>query len=102
MGFISALNDAVKGRSSTEECSMSEPVLALVDVLKKMREWVDEIPPQQQSLRYGNPAYRCKTRKTADNKSRESCCRHARLNTTQPRPAHSACDALSTYAGLSR
>ena len=59
VGFISALNDAVKGRSSTDECSMSQPVLALVDVLKQMREWVDEIPPQQQSLRYGNPAYRC-------------------------------------------
>ena len=59
VGFISALNDAVKGRSSTDTCSMSRPVLALVDALKKMREWVDEIPPQQQSLRYGNPAYRC-------------------------------------------
>ena len=58
MGFISALNDAVKGRSITEDCSTSQPVQALVEVLKKMRAWVDAIPPKQQSLRYGNPAYR--------------------------------------------
>ena len=37
---------------------MSQPVQALVEILKKMGAWVDAIPPKQQSLRYGNPAYR--------------------------------------------
>ena len=58
MGFIHALNDAVKGRSNNEDCSMSPPVKALVNMLQQMSAWVDDIPPQQQSLRYGNPAYR--------------------------------------------
>ena len=58
VGFIHALNDAVKGRSNGEACSMSAPLEALVDVLQQMSAWVDDIPPQQQSLRYGNPAYR--------------------------------------------
>ena len=58
MGFIQALNEAVKGRSNGEACSMSAPVKALVDALQQMSAWVDDIPPQQQSLRYGNPAYR--------------------------------------------
>lgn len=58
VGFINALNDAVKGHTSTEDCHMSQPVQALVEVLHKMAAWVDEIPPQKQSLRYGNPAFR--------------------------------------------
>jgi hypothetical protein len=58
VGFIHALNDAVKGRSNGEACTMSPPVEALVTALQQMSAWVDDIPPQQQSLRYGNPAYR--------------------------------------------
>ena len=73
---------------------MSQPVLALVAVLRKMREWVDEIPPQQQSLRYGNPAYRYKAHVNADNNCSESCCRHTGLETMQPRRAHSARNML--------
>lgn len=38
---------------------MSQPVKGLVAVLQKMSAWVDEIPPVHQSLRYGNPAFRC-------------------------------------------
>ena len=58
VGFINALNDAVKGHTNTEDCHISQPVQALVEVLHKMTAWVDEIPPQKQSLRYGNPAFR--------------------------------------------
>jgi serine/threonine-protein phosphatase 2A activator len=32
--------------------------VALVAALDTLRAWVDEIPPAEQSLRYGNPAYR--------------------------------------------
>ena len=28
-------------------------------MLATLSRWVDEVPPSQQSLRYGNPAYRC-------------------------------------------
>ncbi len=29
-----------------------------VQMLATLSRWVDEVPPSQQSLRYGNPAYR--------------------------------------------
>ena len=32
---------------------------AWVQMLATLSRWVDEVPPSQQSLRYGNPAYRC-------------------------------------------
>ncbi|CAK0782979.1 hypothetical protein CVIRNUC_006174 [Coccomyxa viridis] len=66
VGFIHALNDAVKGRSNGEACTMSPPVEALVTALQQMSAWVDDIPPQQQSLRYGNPAYRVWFAKVAE------------------------------------
>lgn len=31
---------------------------ALLSVIDELWSWVDDIPPVQQSLRYGNPAYR--------------------------------------------
>ena len=34
------------------------PSEGLVEVLCEMRAWVDEIPPQKQLLRYGNPPFR--------------------------------------------
>jgi serine/threonine-protein phosphatase 2A activator len=37
---------------------LSPPLAALVAALDTLRAWVDEIPPAEQSLRYGNPAYR--------------------------------------------
>jgi serine/threonine-protein phosphatase 2A activator len=58
VGFISALNDAVKGKKVSDSCEVSQPVQTMLDILQKLGEWVDEIPPAQQALRYGNPAFR--------------------------------------------
>lgn len=58
VGFIVALNDAVKGRAACSECEVSGPVSKMLDILKQLEQWLDEIPPVQQALRYGNPAYR--------------------------------------------
>jgi serine/threonine-protein phosphatase 2A activator len=38
----------------------------LVEVLDQLQQWVVEIPPVQQSLRYGNPAYRTWWARMAD------------------------------------
>ncbi len=58
VGFIVALNDAVRGRKLTDEVEVSPPVSQLLSILKQLGEWVDQIPPVQQALRYGNPAFR--------------------------------------------
>lgn len=58
MGFIVALNEGVKGRKVSDECEVSPPVQGLLHILRQLSEWVDEIPPVSQSLRYGNPAFR--------------------------------------------
>ncbi|GAX82685.1 hypothetical protein CEUSTIGMA_g10111.t1 [Chlamydomonas eustigma] len=59
LSFVLALNDAVQGKKSSTPCGeTSDAVQKLQDVLSLLRKWVDEIPPSNQSLRYGNPAYR--------------------------------------------
>lgn len=58
VGFIMAANEAVKGVKDTEPCSTAPVLEALVADLETLSAWVDEIPPAQQSLRYGNPAYK--------------------------------------------
>ncbi|KAK9828967.1 hypothetical protein WJX72_003113 [[Myrmecia] bisecta] len=58
VGFILALNDSVRGAKLSADCPTSAATTALVDVLDTLWGWVDEVPPRQQSLRYGNPAYR--------------------------------------------
>jgi hypothetical protein len=46
------------GKKLSAPRQLSRPLAALVAALDSLRAWVDEIPPAQQSLRYGNPAYR--------------------------------------------
>ncbi|BDA45850.1 Serine/threonine-protein phosphatase 2A activator [Coccomyxa sp. Obi] len=58
VGFIVALNESVKGRKVSDECQTSPPVQGLLNILRQLSEWVDAIPPVQQALRYGNPAFR--------------------------------------------
>lgn len=58
VGFIMAANDAVKGVRDTDNCNVSPPLQGLIQTLETLSSWVDEIPPLQQSLRYGNPAYK--------------------------------------------
>eukprot|EP00884_Botryococcus_braunii_P017675 jgi/Botrbrau1/4591/Bobra.60_2s0077.1 len=58
LGFILALNTAIKGRKLSDACVVSPSVTALLDVLTTLSRWVDEIPPTKHTLRYGNPAFR--------------------------------------------
>lgn len=46
------------GLESKSVASVSQAVESLVSVLDKLSDWVDEIPPEVHSLRYGNPAFR--------------------------------------------
>ncbi|KAG2497114.1 hypothetical protein HYH03_004705 [Edaphochlamys debaryana] len=59
MAFILAINEAVKGKKSSDASYIPSPaVRATCDMLTKLGTMVDEVPPEQQSLRYGNPAFR--------------------------------------------
>lgn len=58
VGFILALNAAVKGRKLSDACHVSSSVMALVEVMTTLSQWVDDIPPAAHTLRYGNPAFR--------------------------------------------
>ncbi|KAL4431093.1 hypothetical protein ABPG75_006349 [Micractinium tetrahymenae] len=58
VGFVLALNEAVKGRQLSDRCHESEAVRRLVGMLDTLWRWVEEIPPAAHTLRYGNPAYR--------------------------------------------
>jgi len=58
LGFLLALNDAVKGRALGDVCPSSPAIQSLISVLDTLWEWVNDIPPAAHTLRYGNPAYR--------------------------------------------
>lgn len=58
MGFILSLGEAVKGVKLSDEVYTSETVLRILDLLTTLSNWIDEIPPLPQTMRYGNVAYR--------------------------------------------
>jgi len=57
LGFIYALNQAVKGLSNKTPCSMSEGVVGMITLLEKLDEMVDNTPPIDQPQRFGNQAF---------------------------------------------
>lgn len=58
IGFITTLNESIKGKSSSNDFHISEPVLQISSVLAKLDAWVDEIPPIEQPQRFGNRAFK--------------------------------------------
>ncbi|KAK6927629.1 Phosphotyrosyl phosphatase activator, PTPA [Dillenia turbinata] len=58
LGFIVALSESIRGRKISDPCLQSQTLVSIVSVLKTLIQWVDEIPPVQQSARYGNLSYR--------------------------------------------
>ena len=58
MGFITTLNDSIKGKSLLSDFHVSEPVLKISAILSKLDGWIDEIPPVDQPQRFGNRAFK--------------------------------------------
>jgi serine/threonine-protein phosphatase 2A activator len=56
--YISELGDAVVGRRATQECEERPIISTIVAEFEAMRGWIDQIPPLQQSMRYGNKAFK--------------------------------------------
>ena len=61
MSFIRLCNDAVTGVpiSSLEQSGVgSDNVERIVAILQQMETWVDDIPPLDEPMRFGNKAFR--------------------------------------------
>lgn len=58
LGFIMALNEAVKGKSLSVECPESDVTKGIVSLLDKLDVWIEETPPIEQPQRFGNQAFR--------------------------------------------
>ena len=58
IGFILFLGESVRGVKLTDEVEISQPVQRILDFLTKLSTWIDEIPPHDQTMRYGNIAFR--------------------------------------------
>ncbi|XP_042221563.1 serine/threonine-protein phosphatase 2A activator-like isoform X2 [Homarus americanus] len=58
LGFLTAMNTAVKGKKLSAECPVSPVTAALLKMLDTISQWIDEIPPIDQPQRYGNKSFR--------------------------------------------
>lgn len=58
MGFILALNEAVKEKPLDYQCPQSASVDNVIQMLSKFDEWITEIPPTEQPQRFGNKSFR--------------------------------------------
>eukprot|EP00743_Colponemidia_sp_Colp-15_P004771 GILK01005138.1.p1 GENE.GILK01005138.1~~GILK01005138.1.p1 ORF type:complete len:350 (-),score=40.18 GILK01005138.1:144-1091(-) len=58
MDFILELNESVKGQSAASELPISQFCKDVFAVLRVLHDWVQEIPPLQQPMRFGNKAFR--------------------------------------------
>lgn len=58
LGFICAMNDAIKDKKLSEEYYVSEPVKGLCSIFTTLSEWIDAIPPIDQPQRFGNKAFK--------------------------------------------
>ncbi|CAB3982536.1 serine threonine- phosphatase 2A activator-like [Paramuricea clavata] len=58
VGFIMALNNAVKGKPMQCDYVRSENCEKVIDLLELLDKWIDENPAVDQPVRFGNTAYR--------------------------------------------
>jgi len=58
LGFILAIGDSIKARTTSEDTEVSVGVGGVIKILNKLDTFVDQNPPLDMQARYGNPAYR--------------------------------------------
>ncbi|KAL1124704.1 hypothetical protein AAG570_001328 [Ranatra chinensis] len=58
LGFITAMNEEVKGKPSRGTYEKSANVDVVINILNKLDDWTTEIPPIEQPQRFGNKAFR--------------------------------------------
>ncbi|KAI7754408.1 hypothetical protein M8C21_020087 [Ambrosia artemisiifolia] len=58
LGFIVSLSESIRGHKLSDPCHTSPVINSIVSILQTLTQFVEDIPPLQQSSRYGNLAYR--------------------------------------------
>ncbi|KAJ1993290.1 Serine/threonine-protein phosphatase 2A activator 2 [Dimargaris cristalligena] len=58
MGFITDLNESVRGKKLTDQCPEPQIIAKLVALLDAISKLAEETPPLQTDGRFGNPAFR--------------------------------------------
>ena len=58
LGFILALGESVRGVKLTDDVQVAPAIQRILDFLARLSTWIDEIPPHEQTMRYGNVAFR--------------------------------------------
>ncbi|XP_063233666.1 serine/threonine-protein phosphatase 2A activator isoform X2 [Bacillus rossius redtenbacheri] len=90
VGFILAMNAAVRGKSLSCKCAVSPVTEGVVALLDKLDVWIDEVPPIEQPQRFGNKAFR-----TWIDKLREGAL--GLLQEALPREFHRAVPEVMVY-----
>jgi len=57
-GFISAINESVKGKTLSGQTSHNGKIIKILQLLDRLDRWIDEIPPTDQPQRFGNQSFR--------------------------------------------
>lgn len=57
VGFIATLNESIKGKS-TKEMYISDAANKVLEIIRTLDKWIEEVPPIQQPQRFGNKAFR--------------------------------------------
>ncbi|EME29371.1 Serine/threonine-protein phosphatase 2A activator [Galdieria sulphuraria] len=65
--FILALNEAVRDKKTTAAVPQSSVVQSLVEQLNRLSDWIDDIPPIEQPMRFGNAAFRTWHKRLVEN-----------------------------------
>ncbi|XP_040567102.1 serine/threonine-protein phosphatase 2A activator [Lepeophtheirus salmonis] len=58
LGFIIHIGDRIKNKKISQVDSPGKAVQVCINILQILSEWVDEIPLEEQSQRFGNKAFR--------------------------------------------
>uniref|UniRef100_A0A2N9F9F5 Serine/threonine-protein phosphatase 2A activator n=1 Tax=Fagus sylvatica TaxID=28930 RepID=A0A2N9F9F5_FAGSY len=58
LGFVVALSESIRCHKISDPCHQSETINSIISILETLTQWIEEIPPAQQTARYGNLSYR--------------------------------------------
>lgn len=65
--FINTLNNEAKNTKLSDNFEASPSVQNILNLLSKLNEWIDEVPPIQQPQRFGNKAFKTWLTKVKEN-----------------------------------
>ncbi|XP_044478490.1 serine/threonine-protein phosphatase 2A activator-like isoform X1 [Mangifera indica] len=58
LGFVVALSESIRGHKISDQCHESQTIRTFSSIIDELIQWIDVIPPADQSSRYGNVSYR--------------------------------------------